>query len=79
MYAFQHVLAMFVANSLIAILVYANYGVNMVPAALISAGIGTLFYLAITRLRSPVFLGSSAGLMPVMATCLAMGSIASGN
>ena len=73
LYSFQHVFAMFVANALIAILVFKNYGINMVPASLISAGLGTLVYLFLTKLRSPVFLASSAALMPVMSSCLAMG------
>ena len=72
-------MAMFIANSLIAILVYSVYGINMVPAALISSGIGTIIYLLVTKFRSPVFLGSSAALMPVVTTCLAMGGTAHGN
>lgn len=72
-------MAMFVANSLIAILVYSAYGINMVPAALISSGVGTIIYLLVTKFRSPVFLGSSAALMPVVTTCLAMGGTAHGN
>lgn len=79
LYSLQHLLSMWVANSLIAILVFSAYGVNMVPAALISAGAGTLLYLLLTKMRSPVFLGSSAALMPVMSTCLALGSTEHGN
>lgn len=79
LYGFQHTMAMFIANSLIAILVYSAYGINMVPAALISSGIGTIIYLLVTKFRSPVFLGSSAALMPVVTTCLAMGGTAHGN
>lgn len=70
---------MFVANSLIAILVYSAYGINMVPAALVSSGVGTIIYLLITKFRSPVFLGSSAALMPVITTCLALGATEHGN
>ena len=79
LYGFQHLMAMFVANSLIAILVYGAYDINMVPAALISSGVGTLLYLLITGLRSPVYLGSSAALMPVITTCLALGGAPHGN
>ena len=79
LYGLQHLLAMIVANSLIAILVYSAYGINMVPAALISSGIGTIIYLLVTKFRSPVFLGSSAALMPVITTCLALGGTAHGN
>jgi len=79
LYSVQHCLAMFVANALIAIIVYSGYGYNMVPAALMSAGIGTIIYLLITQFKSPVFLGSSAALIPVMSTCLAMGGMVHGN
>lgn len=79
LYSIQHCLAMFVANALIAIIVYSGYGYNMVPAALMSAGVGTIIYLLITRFKSPVFLGSSAALIPVMSTCLAMGGVVHGN
>lgn len=79
LYSVQHCFAMFVANALIAIIVYSGYGYNMVPAALMSAGIGTIIYLLITQFKSPVFLGSSAALIPVMSTCLAMGGMVHGN
>jgi len=79
LYSIQHCLAMFVANALIAIIIYSGYGYNMVPAALMSAGVGTIIYLLITRFKSPVFLGSSAALIPVMSTCLAMGGVVHGN
>lgn len=71
LYSIQHCLAMFVATALISILIYGNF--NMVPAAIISAGIGTIVYGLITRFKSPVFLGSSAALMPIMSTCLLLG------
>lgn len=90
LYSIQHCLAMFVANALIALIVYAQQvdpntgaitfvGYNMVPAALMSAGVGTIIYLLITRFKSPVFLGSSAALIPVMSTCLTKGHMAHGN
>ena len=71
LYSIQHCLAMFVATSLISILIYGSY--DMVPAAIISAGIGTIIYALITKFKSPVFLGSSAALMPIMSTCLFLG------
>ena len=71
LYSIQHCLAMFVATALISILIYGSF--NMVPAAIISAGIGTIMYGLITRFKSPVFLGSSAALMPIMSTCLLLG------
>lgn len=79
LYSIQHCLAMFIANALISILVYKKYGYNLVPAALMSAGVGTIIYLLITRFRSPVFLGSSAALISVMSSCLTMGETVHGN
>jgi len=83
LYSIQHCLAMFIANALISIIVYSatdNFvGYNLVPAALMSAGVGTIIYLLITRFRSPVFLGSSAALISVMSSCLAMGGTMHGN
>ena len=71
LYSIQHCLAMFVATALISILVYGSF--EMVPAAIISAGVGTIVYGLITKFKSPVFLGSSAALMPIMSTCLFLG------
>lgn len=81
LYSIQHCLAMFVANTLISLIVYSGqpYNYNLAPAALISAGIGTIIYLFITKFKSPVFLGSSAALIPVMSSCLAMGGLVHGN
>lgn len=72
-------MAMIVANTLISILVFGPYNLNLISAALISSGIGTIIYLIVTKLRSPVFLGSSAALMPVITTALAMGGTEHGN
>lgn len=71
LYSIQHCLAMFVATALISILIYGNF--DMVPAAIISAGVGTIIYALVTRFKSPVFLGSSAALMPIMSSCLFLG------
>lgn len=71
LYSIQHCLAMFVATALISILIYRGF--DMVPAAIISAGVGTITYALITKFKSPVFLGSSAALMPIMSTCLFLG------
>lgn len=75
---------MFIANALISLIIYSNAediitNYNLVPAALMSAGVGTIIYLLITRFRSPVFLGSSAALISVMSSCLAMGQTVHGN
>ena len=60
-YAFQQVLAIMAATLLVPMLVNLNSGSSYMsqPAALFGAGVGTLFYLIVTRGKSPVFLGSS--------------------
>lgn len=60
----QQLLAIIAATLLVPTLVniYNEAGVSdfmSQPAALLGAGMGTLFYLAVTRCKSPVFLGSS--------------------
>ena len=77
--AFQHVFAMFGATVLVPILVnqgIAAAGVEgealSIAVALVTAGIGTLIYIACTRGKSPVFLGSSfAFISPVIAAYVA--------
>ena len=60
-YAFQQVLAIMAATLLVPALVNSGSGTTYMsqPAALCGAGFGTLFYLTVTRRKSPVFLGSS--------------------
>ncbi len=63
-YAFQQLLAIIAATLLVPTLVNLGTGgateVTMSqPAALFGAGVGTLWYVFITKKRSPVFLGSS--------------------
>ncbi len=63
-YAFQQLLAIIAATLLVPTLVnlYNDAGMPNVlnqPAALFGAGAGTLFYLLVTKFRSPAFLGSS--------------------
>ena len=75
----QHVFAMFGATVLVPILVNAGIaaaGVEgqalSIAVALVTAGIGTLIYIACTRGKSPVFLGSSfAFISPIIAAYLA--------
>ena len=77
--ALQHVFAMFGATVLVPILVNANIAnaglegeALSIAVALITAGIGTLIYIACTRAKSPVFLGSSfAFIAPVSAAYIA--------
>ncbi len=59
--AIQHVFAMFGATILVPILVNSAVGheVLTIPVALAASGIGTLIYIACTKGRSPVYLGSS--------------------
>ena len=52
--SFQHVFAMFGATVLVPILTGLDIGV-----ALVASGIGTLIYIACTRAKAPVYLGSS--------------------
>ena len=60
-YAFQQVLAIMAATLLVPVLVNNATGSTYMsqPAALCGAGFGTLFYLLVTRRKSPVFLGSA--------------------
>lgn len=52
--SFQHIFAMFGATVLVPILTGMDIGV-----ALVASGIGTLIYIACTKAKSPVYLGSS--------------------
>ena len=52
--SFQHVFAMFGATVLVPLLTGLNVGV-----ALLASGIGTLIYIACTKGKVPVYLGSS--------------------
>ncbi|MGI6699845.1 MAG: uracil-xanthine permease family protein [Christensenellales bacterium] len=60
-FAFQQVLAIMAATILVPILVNSMSGTSYLsqPAALCGAGFGTLYYLLVTKRKSPVFLGSS--------------------
>lgn len=73
----QHFFAMFCANTLISLIVFGTY--DLVPAALISAGIGTIIYLLVTKFKSPIFLGSSAGLIGVMSAGFAITGASTSN
>ena len=72
----QHVFAMFGATILVPILVnnLANETVLTIPVALITSGIGTLIYILCTKVKSPVYLGSSfAFIGPIVAGVLKAG------
>ena len=78
----QHILAMFVACITVPLLVFGQYttgsGENlasaMIAPALVSAGIGTIFYLFVTKMKSPVFLASSFAYIAPISAALAIGA-----
>ena len=75
--ALQHVFAMFGATILVPILVNAAAGetVLTIPVALVTSGIGTLIYLACTKKKSPVYLGSSFAFITPVAVAYSKGGI----
>ena len=74
-FALQQLLAIMAATLLVPILVNVNTGTNLMsqPAALCGAGFGTLFYLFMTRKKSPVFLGSSFAFISPLGGAVAFG------
>ena len=54
LFSIQHILAMLVACITVPLLTGLP-----IAATLISAGIGTIFYIVVTKFKSPVFLSSS--------------------
>ncbi len=78
--AIQHVLAMFVACITVPMIVFSGYVTPsgkplaglMIAPTLVSAGIGTLFYLFVTKKRSPMFLASSFAYMAAMSAAIAI-------
>ena len=69
----QHVLAMFGATVLVPILTGLP-----ISCALIGSGIGTLFYLFVTKGKSPVYLGSSFAYISPIISALAVGVVDGG-
>lgn len=65
----QHVLAMFGSTVLVPMLTGLP-----VSLALVSSGIGTLFYLFVTKGKSPVYLGSSFAYITPITSALALGA-----
>ena len=70
----QHVLAMFGATVLVPILTGLP-----ISCALIGSGIGTLFYILVTKGKSPVYLGSSFAYIAPISSALALGVATGGN
>lgn len=79
--AIQHVLAMFVACVTVPLIVYGRTTIVfggqklllsslMLAPTLVSAGIGTIFYLVVTKFRSPIFLASSFAYMTAMSEAI---------
>ena len=79
--AVQHVLAMFVACITVPLIVFSGYttasGVSLAQAliapTIVSAGIGTLFYLFMTKFKSPMFLASSFAYLSPMISAVGIG------
>ena len=72
-YAFQQLLAIMAATLLVPVLVDASGTYMSQPAALCGAGVGTLFYLFMTKKKSPVFLGSSFAFISPLCGAVAFG------
>ena len=78
----QHILAMFVACITVPLIVFAGYtdaagnplAQVMIAPALLSAGVGTIFYLIVTKMKSPVFLASSFAYIAPITSALAIGA-----
>ncbi|MBE5782095.1 MAG: uracil-xanthine permease [Clostridiales bacterium] len=72
-YALQQLLAIMAATLLVPVLVDASGTYMSQPAALCGAGFGTLFYLFMTKKKSPVFLGSSFAFIGPLCGAVAFG------
>ena len=71
LFAIQHVLAVLVATITVPLLIPGM----PIAATMVSAGIGTLFYIFMTKKKSPVFLSSSFAYIAPMSSALAVGGI----
>lgn len=80
--AIQHVLAMFVACITVPLLVFNGYvtvdgsslAQSLIAPTIVSAGIGTLIYIFLTKMKSPMFLASSFAYISPMAAAVSLGS-----
>jgi len=71
-FAIQQLLAIMTATLVVPVIINNSCGTNMSSAAaLFGAGIGTLVYLFFTKMKSPVFLGSSFAFIGSMVTAFA--------
>ncbi len=81
--AIQHVLAMFVACITVPLIVFNGYvaadGTSLAQAliapTIVSAGIGTLIYIFLTKMKSPMFLASSFAYISPMAAAIGLGQV----
>lgn len=71
LFALQHVLAVLVATITVPLLVDGM----PIAATLVSAGIGTLFYIFVTKGKSPVFLSSSFAYIAPMSSAISVSLI----
>ena len=77
-FAFQQLLAIMAATIAVPMIVNQGAGSEMsTSAALFGAGIGTLVYVAFTKAKSPVFLGSSFAFLGSMMSAFAGAATAS--
>ncbi|MBR2280516.1 MAG: uracil-xanthine permease [Ruminococcus sp.] len=73
-FAFQQLLAIMAATIAVPMIVNSSTGAQMsTSAALFGAGVGTLVYVAFTKAKSPVFLGSSFAFLGSMAAAFGGG------
>lgn len=73
-FAFQQLLAIMAATIAVPMIVNSTTGSQMsTSAALFGAGVGTLVYVAFTKAKSPVFLGSSFAFLGSMAAAFGGG------
>ena len=71
LFALQHILAVLVATITVPLLIPGL----PIAATMVSAGLGTLFYIFVTKRKSPVFLSSSFAYIAPMSSALAIGGI----
>lgn len=73
-FAIQQLLSIMTATLVVPVIINGACGTTMSSAAaLVGAGVGTLIYLAFTKLKSPVFLGSSFAFIGSMMAAFAGG------
>ncbi|MBE5787194.1 MAG: uracil-xanthine permease [Clostridiales bacterium] len=72
-FALQQLLAIMAATLLVPVLVDSTGAYMSQPAALCGAGFGTLFYIFMTKKKSPVFLGSSFAFIVPLGSAVAFG------